>query len=64
MRFDQSDPDAVVGRSREISEERWPDIKGELDSAKTIPVAEIAACTPLVETDDSGTFISIKRLFA
>jgi hypothetical protein len=64
MRLDQNDPDAVVGRSREISEERWPDIKGELDDAKAISIVEIAACTPLVEADESGTFAAIKRLSA
>ncbi len=62
MRLDQTGPDAIVGRSREITEERWPDIKGELDNAKSIPIVEIAACTPLVDSSDQDTFASITQI--
>lgn len=46
--------DAVVSRSREISEARWPAIKDELDNTKSVAATESAAC---VEPDDHGSFV-------
>lgn len=36
--------DSIVSRSREISEERWVEIKGELEDAKGRPLA--SDCPP------------------
>ena len=58
MKLDQFDTEAVVGRSREISEARWPGIKDELDLAKSVPLTDSATC---VEPEDRDSFVPQSR---
>jgi hypothetical protein len=49
MHNSNGDTETVVNRSREISEDRWVSIKGELEEARGAFVSSPEPRTPLVE---------------
>lgn len=54
MKHDRnSSEDVVVSRSREISEDRWLAIKGELDEARAVSLTDIEPPAGLSESKDA-----------